>query len=81
MNKILELIFRRNIKMAFDVAGLYFFRSFKDGITFFEPYINMDFYRGSHKPAFEIHLIILNFMVFSFEYYNIYHNEECDGAL
>lgn len=76
MNKLLEILFRRKIKMAIDIAGLYSCRSFKDGITIFEPYINMDFYKGSHKPVFEIHIIILNFMIFSFEYYNIYHDEE-----
>ena len=76
MDKILEIIFKKKIKMAIDNTGLYFCRSFKDGITFFEPCINIDFYRGNHKPSFKIQLIILNFMIFSFEYYNIYHEEE-----
>jgi len=37
-----------------------FIRDFKDGITFFKLRLNLDLYKDSHSPAFQIELTILN---------------------
>jgi hypothetical protein len=37
-----------------------FIRDFKDGITFFKLRVNLDLYKDSHSPAFQIELTILN---------------------
>lgn len=35
-------------------------RNFRDGITFYNFKINLDLYKDSHSPAFQIELTILN---------------------
>jgi hypothetical protein len=35
-------------------------RDFKDGITFYNFKVNLDLYKDSHSPAFQIELTILN---------------------
>lgn len=37
-----------------------FIRDFKDGITFFKLRVNLDLYKDSHTPAFQLELTILN---------------------
>jgi hypothetical protein len=39
---------------------LAFVRDFKDGITFFKLRLNLDLYKDSHSPAFQIELTIFN---------------------
>lgn len=78
MLKLLEydvncISFKVSKNFAVDIAGLYLVRRFSDGITFIKPVIDLDLYEGDHKPALEISLIVLNFIVFSFEWYNINH--------
>lgn len=58
-----------------DLSGLHFIRSFLDGITFLEPKINLDLYRGDHNPKLEISLIVLNFKIFEINIYNVNHVE------
>lgn len=48
-------------------------RSFKDGISFFEFNINLDLFKGDHNPKFEILVIILNFKLIEFNFYNTEH--------
>jgi hypothetical protein len=63
-------------KYALDLCFLYKIRQFKDGIDFLLPVCKLDFFRGDHNPQFEFSLIILNFMVFSLNIYNINHVKE-----
>jgi hypothetical protein len=62
-------------KYAFDFSCFHKIRNFKDGITFGEFLLNLDLYKGDHKPQFRMILIILNFKIFEFEVYNVSH---CD---
>jgi len=63
-------------KYVMCLSGFHMIRKFKDGISFFEFVINHDLFKGDHNPHFRIMLIFLNFKVFEFEVYNIYHKEE-----
>ena len=76
INKIFEIIFRRKIKLVSDLNGLYKFREYSDGITFFELKLDSDFYIQSHNPKLTFSLAILNWYIFYFEIYNIYHANE-----
>ena len=59
--------------MKISLGGLYKYRNYSDGITFFDFRINLDLYEGDHKPYFEVQFTLLNFMVAHFEIYNIHH--------
>ena len=63
-------------KMKIGLSTLYKLRDYSDGITFFDFKINLDLYEDDHKPYFEIQLTVLNFMIFHFEIYNMYHLED-----
>jgi len=65
--------FKLTKKFALDIAGLHFYRSFKDGISWFDFHINSDWYKGDHNPKFEIIISICNLMILDFEIYNVYH--------
>ena len=73
LNLLLEIIFKRKIKIAFGSKWLYKFRSFKDGIIFLNFSIDCDFYKGDHNPQISAKLAFLNFYIFYLELYNIYH--------
>jgi len=61
---------------AIEIAGFYFVRNFKDGITILSPTINLDLYESDHSPRFEIQIVIMNFLVCEFRYYYKFHREE-----
>jgi hypothetical protein len=58
---------------ALELYFLNFVRKFSDGVTFFELKINLDLYKGDHKPMFEVSLLVLNTIVFEFRVYNTNH--------
>jgi len=45
---------------VFELAGFYFIRDFKDGVSFFEFNINLDLFDMEPNPKFSIHLLFLN---------------------
>lgn len=65
-----------NDNYAWEFCALHKLRDFSDGVTFFEKNIVWDKYLRDHKPSFEISLIILNFMIFEFNVYYIWHRDE-----
>lgn len=74
------MLFGRGFKVLdnyyLDVCFLYKFRSYKDGITFFNLDIDLDLYKGDHNPKFKASLAILNYYLFDFVFYNINHYNE-----
>lgn len=73
INKLMEIIFSRKIKLVADINGFYKFRNYSDGIKLIEYTFDCDFYLQDHNPKLTISLAILNFYLFYFEIYNIYH--------
>ena len=74
LSKILEIIFRRDIELAYDIIlKPYKLRSLKDGLNILFLDISMDFYKGDHNPKFQIYLDVLNFRFISIEVYNKLH--------
>lgn len=70
-----------NTKYAMDFCGLYQHRNFDDGIDFFVFDVSLDLYELDHNPRFSISLRIINFTIFEFEIYNMFHltnNDEND---
>lgn len=50
-------------------------RDSKDGFTTVDFKINFDKYVADHNPRFEFSLVLLNFLIFDFTIYNIWHTE------
>lgn len=63
-------------KFAIDISGWHLIRNLKDGLTFVEFKILGDWFKGDHKPSFDISFVFCNFMIFEFNLYNINHLEE-----
>lgn len=61
---------------AVDFDGLYKYRAFRDGVSFFEFEVDLSYYRGDHNPQFRVSLVVLNVMVFDFCVYNMSHVSE-----
>ncbi len=57
----------------------YNYRSFKDGVDFFDFDITYDKYIGDHNPKFEITMKALNNIIFSFQIYNIWHTNHLNS--
>jgi len=69
-------------KYYFEFAYLNKIRKFKDGITFFDFKINLDLYKCSHCPKFELQFEFFNCVIFSIWIYNKFDevlNEELKG--
>lgn len=58
---------------AWELDFFYKLRDFKDGVTFFEFVLNWDKYMCDHNPRFEFSLMILNFKIWEFSIYNVWH--------
>lgn len=71
LSKLLEIIFRKKIKMVHELC-FHKYRRYSDGIDFFIINLTSDFYDGDHKPSFHFEFVILNFLL-EFSIYNIYH--------
>jgi hypothetical protein len=50
-------------------------RDFKDGITFFKFYINLDRYKSEHSPAFQIEITFFNLYNHFWIYQNNFYEE------
>ena len=48
-------------------------RYFKDGVSFFDFKIVWDRYKSDHTPGFNIGLYVLNFKLFEFSIYYLFH--------
>lgn len=62
-----------NKNYGWEIALFFKVRDFSDGITFFETTINWDKYLDNHTPRFKINLMILNYTIFEFTIYYLYH--------
>ena len=60
---------------AWELETFYNYRSFADGIDFFIFDWSYDKYICDHNPKFNITLKILNFIIFDFTVYNIWHTD------
>lgn len=60
-------------KYAVELSLFYKYRKFKDGIDFFHFEGSLDIYEGDHNPQFRIFIGLLNFTIFEFEIYNMFH--------
>ena len=65
-----------NENYAWELSGLHMLRQFSDGVDFFEFHINWDRYLADHTPSFQIMLVILNFTIFEFNIYYVWHRDE-----
>jgi hypothetical protein len=65
--------FKVSKKYAIDFGFLYKIRSFKDGISFLEFSNKLDLYKGDHNPKLQLSLIVLNFLIFELDFYNVNH--------
>ena len=72
INKICEIIFRRNIELVGEYCWFHKYRNYSDGIDLFNIVICFDFYEGDHKPAFEFTVVFVNY-IFELKLYNVYH--------
>jgi hypothetical protein len=50
-----------------------------DGLDMIEFHMQWDRYKADHNPRFHIILIILNFVIFEFEIYNVNHCDDNDA--
>ena len=56
---------------AWELAGLFKYRTLADGFTFFKFNVNYNKYHDEFNPKFELSLLICNYMIFEFEVYNV----------
>jgi hypothetical protein len=68
-----------NKDYAWEIAFLYKYQNFSEGLTVFQLNVDAEWYKGDHNPRFEILLIIFNFMIFDFSIYNIHHVDNPDN--
>ena len=64
-----------NKTYAWEISGFHMFRTFKDGISFFEFNVNWDRYLSDHTPKLDIMLVILNYKIFEFNIYYKWHRD------
>jgi hypothetical protein len=67
-----------NDDYAWEFSALHKYRPFSDGISFLEFNVNWDRYLADHTPRFGVMLVILNFKVFEFSIYYMYHRDNED---
>lgn len=65
-----------NEDYAWELSALHNYRPFKDGLEFFSFIINWDRFLADHTPAFQILLSILNYKIFEFNIYYVWHRDE-----
>jgi len=61
---------------AWELSAFHVYRSFSDGISFFEFNVNWDRFLHDHSPKFDVMLVILNCKVFEFNIYYKWHRNE-----
>jgi hypothetical protein len=67
---------RINDNYGWELSAFHMLREFSDGLTFFEFTCNWDRFLGDHSPRFDMMLVILNFKVFEFNIYYLWHRDE-----
>lgn len=72
---MLWLAFKVSENYAIDMSGPRQIRRFSDGISFFELTFNLDLYHGDHNPQLNVMLMVMNFCLFEFNWYNVNHVE------
>jgi len=70
------ILHKRFGKKAIELFGFHKVRKYTDGVTFFHCEINLDLFKGDHNPKFTIQLILMNFTIFEFNWYDTRHTEE-----
>ncbi len=60
---------------AWEFQLFYKYRDFSEGVDFFDFDMTFDKYICDHNPKFEFGLKILNFIIFNFTIYNIWHTD------
>lgn len=65
-----------NDNYGWELSALHMLREFSDGLTFFEFQCNWDKYLADHTPRFDVMLVILNFKVFEFNIYYLWHRDD-----
>jgi hypothetical protein len=58
---------------AWELNTFYKLRDFKDGITFFELILEWNKFMGDHNPQFTFYFMLLNFRIWEFTIYNVWH--------
>lgn len=61
---------------AFELVLFNSVRSLKDGISFFKVVMNLDLYKGDHKPSFNFEIELCNMYLIEFRIYNVNHYNE-----
>lgn len=65
-----------NKNYAWELVFFNKIRNFSDGFIFLEIKCNWDKYLSDHSPRLEIYYIALNYMIFEFNIYYLYHREK-----
>jgi hypothetical protein len=78
VSMILGFSLRITEKFAIDITLLNKYRSFEDGIDFFQIICESDFYEGDHNPSFNFFFVILNIALIEINIYNVNHYSEIE---
>jgi len=76
LSKEPKVVDNGKIQYACELEIIHKYRSFSDGITFSEFKLEYDKYEGDHKPSFICSLVFMNYMIFEFHVYNIFHTDD-----
>ncbi len=69
--------FKISKNYAVEIQLLSFPRSLRDGLTFLDAKLDLDLYKGDHKPSFQVELTVLN-CYNMFQVYNVNHCDDQD---
>ena len=64
-----------NKNYGWELSALYNYRSFSDGIDFFEFRCDYNKFESDHNPSFNLKISILNFTLIEFNVYYLHHRE------
>jgi len=70
-----------NYKYGWELTIFRKLRDLNDGLSFINLDIDLDLYKGDHKPSFNFHIILFNYTIIEFLIYNVNHTdayEECE---
>lgn len=62
-----------NKNYGFEFAFFNKIREFSDGVSVLKFDVNWDRYIADHSPCFEVNLMLLNWIIFELNIYNIHH--------
>ena len=75
-NKMFLFSWKLSKNYALEISGCHRIRDLKDGLDLTEFHVVWDRYKADHNPRFHVILVILNFVIFEFEIYNVNHCED-----